>query len=67
MRRMLIIWKIVLVILVVLADFIYINKGIIVNMKNTKYVEGHDLIMKNMERKAERNAKRKIRHYNRGI
>ena len=31
-------------------DFIYINKGIIVNMKNTKYVEGHDLIMKNMER-----------------
>ena len=31
-------------------DFIYINKGIIANMKNTKYVEGHDLIMKNMER-----------------
>ena len=30
-------------------DFIFINKGTIVNMKNTKYVEGHNLMMKNMK------------------
>ena len=30
-------------------DFIFINKGTIVNMKNTKYVEGYNLMMKNMQ------------------
>ena len=66
MRRILIIWKIVLVILVVLACVItgYIA---VWSRRVRQMLNWRGSIMKNMERKVERNAKRKIRHYNRGI
>ena len=66
MRRMLIIWKIVLVILVVLACVITGLYCCLVKASEAD-AELRGSIMKNMERKVERNAKRKIRHYNRGI
>ena len=66
MRRILIIWKIVLVILVVLACVITGLYCCLVKASEAD-AELERFYMKNMERKVERNAKRKIRHYNRGI
>ena len=66
MRRILIIWKIVLVILVVLACVITGLYCCLVKASE-QMLNWRGSIMKNMERKVERNAKRKIRHYNRGI
>lgn len=66
MRRMLIIWKIVLVILVVLACVITGLYCCLVKASEAD-AELERFYNENMERKVERNAKRKIRHYNRGI